>query len=97
MPLSLYGPFMPFFLPYLADQPSVMVILLQEINKKMSKRCFICNKGSISGNCVSHSNIKTKRRWFPNLQKVRIIVKGKVLKEYVCTKCMKSGKIKKAI
>jgi large subunit ribosomal protein L28 len=62
----------------------------------MSRRCFVCKKGSISGNRVSHSNRKTKRIWLPNLQKIRIIYKGTELREYVCTKCMKAGKVKKA-
>lgn len=63
----------------------------------MSRRCFICKKGPRSGNTVSHSNIKTRRRWLPNIQKIRIVVAGKTLREYVCTKCMKAGKIKKAV
>ncbi len=63
----------------------------------MSRRCFICNKGSISGHRVSHSNIKTKRRWKPNLQNIRILYKGKVLKKYVCVKCLKAGKVQKAL
>ena len=49
------------------------------------------------GNSVSHSNRKTKRRWLPNLQKINILVKGKKLKEYVCTKCLKAGKVTKAL
>ncbi|MFH1541838.1 MAG: 50S ribosomal protein L28 [bacterium] len=62
----------------------------------MSKRCVICDKKSKSGNNVSHSNNKTKRMWSPNLQKINIILAGKKCKEYVCTKCIKAGKIKKA-
>ena len=46
---------------------------------------------------VSHSHRRTKRLWLPNLQKVSILVKGKKLKEYVCTKCLKAGKVKKAV
>ena len=62
----------------------------------MSKRCFFCDKRSKSGNNVSHANNKTKRMWHPNLQKINIIVANKKLKEYVCTKCLKAGKAKKA-
>ena len=46
---------------------------------------------------VSHSNRHTKRSWLPNLQKVFILVEGKKRKEYVCTKCLKAGKIVKAV
>ncbi|MCU0641395.1 MAG: 50S ribosomal protein L28 [Candidatus Margulisbacteria bacterium] len=63
----------------------------------MSRKCFICDKKPVVGNSVSHSNRKTKRRWLPNLQKVQILVKGKKLKEYVCTKCLKAGKVTKAL
>lgn len=63
----------------------------------MSFRCFICGKKAHTGNTVSHSNKKTKRRWLPNLQKIRILVLGKVRREYVCTKCLKAGKVQKAI
>ncbi|MFC1511059.1 50S ribosomal protein L28 [Candidatus Margulisiibacteriota bacterium] len=63
----------------------------------MSKRCFVCDKKSKSGNNVSHSNNKTKRMWHANLQKINILVEGKKKKEYVCTKCLKANKVLKAI
>jgi len=63
----------------------------------MSKKCVTCGKRPKSGNNVSHSNRKTKRIWNPNLQKVNILLNGKKSKEYVCTKCLKAGKIVKAL
>ncbi|MFA5113951.1 MAG: 50S ribosomal protein L28 [Candidatus Margulisiibacteriota bacterium] len=63
----------------------------------MSRRCFICDKKAVVGNSVSHSNRKTKRLFKPNLQKVRMLVKGKKLREYVCTKCLKAGKVTKSL
>jgi large subunit ribosomal protein L28 len=48
------------------------------------------------GMAVSHSHRRTKRLWLPNLQKVTILVKGKKQKEYVCTKCLKAGKVVKS-
>ncbi|NQU17749.1 MAG: 50S ribosomal protein L28 [Candidatus Saganbacteria bacterium] len=63
----------------------------------MSRQCFFCKKKPVAGNNVSHSNKKTKRRFMPNLQSVRILVDGKKLKEYVCTKCLKRGKVVKAV
>lgn len=48
------------------------------------------------GKAVSHSHRRTKRLWLPNLQKVMIMVLGKKQKEYVCTKCLKAGKVLKA-
>ena len=63
----------------------------------MSKRCFVCGKKPSTGMTVSHSMRHTKRKWFPNLQKVNILVAGKKRKEYVCTKCLKAGKVQKAL
>ena len=48
------------------------------------------------GHKVSHSNIKTKRVKQPNLQIVRVIVKGTTRRMKVCTRCIRSGKITKA-
>lgn len=58
----------------------------------MSKVCSVCGKGRMSGNLVSHSNIKTKTSYAPNVQKVSVEVDGKKKKAYVCTKCMKGSK-----
>ena len=40
----------------------------------MSKVCQVSGKKSMSGHKVSHSNIKTNRRFMPNLQKKRIFI-----------------------
>jgi len=45
---------------------------------------------------VSHSHRRTKRRWNPNIQRVRATVSGSVKRVNVCTGCLKSGKIAKA-
>ena len=58
----------------------------------MSRVCSVCGKGSMTGNLVSHSNIKTKKVSKPNVQKVEIEENGKVTKTYMCTKCMKGSK-----
>ncbi|HDK00004.1 MAG TPA: 50S ribosomal protein L28 [Firmicutes bacterium] len=55
----------------------------------MARRCDICGKGPMSGNNVSHSHRKTRRRWKPNLHKVKRVVNGKKVTLYVCTKCLK--------
>ena len=59
-------------------------------------RCFTCGKGVAFGNNVSHANNKTRRVWKPNLQVVRVVVKGKITKVKVCTKCLSAGKVKRA-
>jgi len=59
----------------------------------MSRVCYSCGKGKMTGNTVSHSNIKTKRTMGANLHKVEIEDEnGATKKEYLCTKCMKGSK-----
>ena len=63
----------------------------------MAKVCYSCKKGPSFGNSRSHSMIATKRRFNPNLQKVRIQVDGTPRREYVCTRCLKAGKVFKSV
>jgi large subunit ribosomal protein L28 len=63
----------------------------------MSKKCEICGKGQVSGNTVSHSNIHTRRKWNPNIQTVRVNENGSVRKMNVCTRCIKSNKVTRAL
>lgn len=58
----------------------------------MSRICEICGKKPGFGFNVSHSHRKTKRRWNPNIQKVRVTVNGVPSRMNVCTKCLKAGK-----
>ena len=37
----------------------------------MSRRCEICDKGTMTGMSISHSHIRNKKKWAPNLQRVR--------------------------
>lgn len=62
----------------------------------MAAVCEMCGKGPSFGNSVSHSQRKTRRRWNPNIQRVRAVVKGSPARLYVCTACIKSGKVTKA-
>ena len=62
----------------------------------MAKVCDICGKKPQYGNNVSHANNRTRRRWEPNLQRVRAKVNGTVKRIKVCTKCIKSDRIEKA-
>ena len=63
----------------------------------MSRVCSVCGKGKLSGNLVSHSNRKTPTSYEANLQKVSVKNEnGTVSKQYVCTRCLKSGKVERA-
>ena len=59
--------------------------------------CAICGKQRIKGNHVSHANNKTKRLILPNLQKIRVVTSKGVKKLSVCTRCLRSGAVKKAV
>ena len=60
------------------------------------RHCSVCGKRPSVGNNVSHANNKTKRRWNPNLQEVRALIGGGVQRVLVCTRCIRSGKIRKS-
>jgi large subunit ribosomal protein L28 len=61
----------------------------------MASVCEICGKKPSFGMNVSHSHRRTKRRWNPNIQRVRALVGGTPKRVNVCTGCLRSGKITK--
>lgn len=63
----------------------------------MANKCQICEKKSVHGNSVSHSKRATKRTWKPNIQRVRALVDGTPQRVYVCTRCLRSGKVQRNI
>jgi len=75
----------------------------------MSRVCDICGKGPRTGNKIIrkglakkkggiglHTTGITRRRYLPNLQKIRIVINGGVCSKKVCTSCIKAGKVTKA-
>jgi large subunit ribosomal protein L28 len=58
--------------------------------------CDVCGKGPSFGHAISHSHRRTKRRWNPNIQRIRTSVNGGTKRVNVCTGCIKSGKVVKA-
>jgi large subunit ribosomal protein L28 len=63
----------------------------------MAKRCEVCGKGPMSGNNVSHAMNKTRRRWLPNLQSVKVNVQGTHRTARVCTSCLRSKRVTRAV
>lgn len=61
----------------------------------MAKQCAICNKKTVTGRSISHAHNVTSRTWQPNLQRVRAVVDGSTKKIWVCTRCLRSGKVVK--
>lgn len=75
----------------------------------MSKVCYVCGKKTIAGRTIKRRGLAkkyggvgqritgvTKRRFLPNLQRIKILINGKPKRTNVCTKCIKAGKIVKA-
>jgi large subunit ribosomal protein L28 len=62
----------------------------------MALKCDLCGKGPHYGNVVSHANNTRRRRWNPNLKKVRAVVDGVSKQIRVCTACIRLGRVKKA-
>ena len=61
----------------------------------MARVCANTGRKARSGNSRSHAMNATKRKWGANLQKVRIVVNGKVKRVYVSARALKSGKIER--
>jgi len=59
----------------------------------VASTCEICAKGPSFGKSVSHSHRRTSRRWNPNIQSVRTVIKGTPTRVNVCTSCLKAGKV----
>ncbi|HEX2241598.1 MAG TPA: 50S ribosomal protein L28 [Actinomycetota bacterium] len=62
----------------------------------MASVCDVCGKSPGFGNNISHSHRRTRRRWNPNIQKMRVMVKGAPKNLNVCTKCLKANKVARA-
>ena len=60
-------------------------------------KCDICGKGVTFGCKVSHSHRRSNKAWKPNVKKVRAIVNGTPCRVNVCSRCLRSGKVNRAI
>jgi large subunit ribosomal protein L28 len=63
----------------------------------MASLCEVCGKRPSFGMSVSHSHKRNRRRWNPNIQRVRALVGGTPKRVSVCTGCLKAGKIVKSV
>ncbi len=63
----------------------------------MARVCDYCEKGPTTGHLVSHSNIKTKTRWLPNLKRMKAVIKGTTVTIRVCTRCIRSGVVTRPV
>ncbi|MDX9714852.1 MAG: 50S ribosomal protein L28 [Dissulfurispiraceae bacterium] len=59
--------------------------------------CSVCGKKKSVGNNVSHANNKTKRVLLPNIQRIRVSTENGTKRVNVCTRCIRSKKVVKAV
>jgi large subunit ribosomal protein L28 len=59
--------------------------------------CTVCEKKRVTGNNVSHANNRSKRVFKPNLQRIRVQTEKGTKRVHVCTRCLRSGKVVKAV
>ena len=60
-------------------------------------KCDICGKGMTFGIQVSHSHRRSNRTWKPNVRRIKAIVNGTPRHINVCSRCLRSGKVTRAI
>ncbi|NLL69894.1 MAG: 50S ribosomal protein L28 [Epulopiscium sp.] len=60
-------------------------------------KCTICDKGVHFGIKMSHSHRRSNKQWKPNIKKVKAIVNGSPKRIHVCTQCLKSNKVTRAM
>ena len=68
----------------------------KEVLQLMAK-CQFCDKGVSFGIQVSHSHRRSNRTWKPNVKRVKAIVDGSPKHVYACTRCLRSGKVTRAV
>jgi large subunit ribosomal protein L28 len=63
----------------------------------MARICDICGKGPLSGSTISHAHNVNKRKFYPNIHKIKVFNENKeIVRKNICAKCLKAGKIQKA-
>lgn len=60
-------------------------------------KCDFCGKAIVFGNNVSHSHRRSNRTWKPNVKRVKAIVAGSPKRVHACTRCLRSGKVTRAV
>jgi large subunit ribosomal protein L28 len=60
-------------------------------------RCAICEKEKVFSLQVSHSHRKSARTWKPNIRSVRTVINGTPMKIQVCSRCLRSGLVERAM
>ena len=72
-------------------------LLIQARRCSKVAKCACCGKGVVFGIQVSHSHRRSNRTWKPNVKRVKAIVDGSPKYIHACTRCLRSGKVTRAI
>ena len=72
------------------------ICISEEVQHKMAK-CEFCDEGVTFGIQVSHSHRRSNRTWKPNVKRVKVIMDGTPKHAYACTRCLRSGKVTRAV
>jgi len=63
----------------------------------VARSCQVCGKGPVHGHQISHAHNVSSRVWYPNVQRFKVVVGKTRRRMKVCTRCLRSGKIVKAV
>jgi large subunit ribosomal protein L28 len=63
----------------------------------VARSCDVCGKRPVHGNQISHAHNVSSRVWYPNVQKVRVVIDRTHRRIRVCTRCLRSGAVVKAV
>ena len=63
----------------------------------MARVCEFCEKRPTTGHLVSHSNIKTKTKWLPNVKRMKAVINGTTRTIRVCSRCVRSGRVQRPV
>src|SRR3989449_8068845 len=66
-----------------------------EAGRNMALKCEFCGKAPHYGNVISHANNTRRRRWNPNLKRLRAVVAGGRKRSSLCTAVLPAGQVKK--
>jgi len=94
--LQVFVVFPNFYLQF-----SVYSVIISAVVRKggfdIMAKCSYCDKGVSFGIKVSHSHRRSNRMWKPNVKRVAAIVDGSPKRVYACTRCLRSGKVERAV
>jgi len=71
-------------------------VLASQREDEVARSCEVCGKAPAHGRQISHAHNVSSRLWYPNVQRLKVIVGKTRLRMRVCTRCLRSGKIVKA-